>query len=268
MVVERDVFGIAYKPFKKKAPEYDAPRGPAFEDEAEFERELKSSVILGAGSRRAESEADQDDEFDIVEDDNSKAAIEIAIGRMAVLAASEAQAPPPILDEDHLSSANAQTQTSTEVSVKFDVRKAAQEAFTEVSNIYGSGLGDIEVLVLQAEAENRTLTKEESLRQTEKAKADLKLDVTATIQEEDEEDEEAEDGEGRGAQDGDKDRADSLHGVVPSADTDVPVNYVARNESIDVTIESFGAGDDAAVELTNSVPAKQFSYSEALAFLR
>jgi hypothetical protein len=41
-----DVFGIAYKPYLKKKEEYSMPKGVAFEDEAEFERELGTTHLL------------------------------------------------------------------------------------------------------------------------------------------------------------------------------------------------------------------------------
>lgn len=51
------MFGIAYKPFTKKKEEYSMPKGAAFEDEAEFEKDMIIS--------RVAKKVEEDDEFDI-----------------------------------------------------------------------------------------------------------------------------------------------------------------------------------------------------------
>ena len=51
------MFGIAYKPFIKKKEEYSMPKGAAFEDEAEFEKDMIIS--------RVAKKVEEDDEFDI-----------------------------------------------------------------------------------------------------------------------------------------------------------------------------------------------------------
>ena len=56
-----DVFGIVYKPLRKKKEDYQLPSGPAFEDEAEFERELSQPVKAQELVSASETE---DDEFD------------------------------------------------------------------------------------------------------------------------------------------------------------------------------------------------------------
>jgi hypothetical protein len=48
-ITKPDLFGIAYKPYKKKADaEYNIPSGPAFADEADFEKELSESFTAKA----------------------------------------------------------------------------------------------------------------------------------------------------------------------------------------------------------------------------
>ena len=58
-----DVFGIVYKPIRKKKQDYQLPSGPAFEDEAEFEREL-SQVGKAQGLAPVSVVETEDDEFD------------------------------------------------------------------------------------------------------------------------------------------------------------------------------------------------------------
>ena len=46
------MFGIAYKPFIKKKEEYSMPKGAAFEDEAEFEKDNFFTLIKSFLSAR------------------------------------------------------------------------------------------------------------------------------------------------------------------------------------------------------------------------
>ena len=41
-----DIFGIAYKPYRKKKKDYNTSTGPTFEDEKEFEKDLTNSEFI------------------------------------------------------------------------------------------------------------------------------------------------------------------------------------------------------------------------------
>lgn len=163
-----DIFGITYKPYKKKAQEYNMPKGPAFEDEAEFERDFKLNSIIVSEDPKAAN----DDEFDVVEEENwgignngiesssnSVQQVKIALQRAAQRVAEETVddevAKQKLQEELRLDGGEEEdglqqgdTAAATGGSEKFDVRGAAKEAFSEIANIYGSGLGDMEIRLL------------------------------------------------------------------------------------------------------------------------
>ena len=63
IIIGADVCGIVYRPYGKKKKDYDMPSGPAFEDEAEFEKDLLKSDLMKKPTTSTEQN-DEDDEFD------------------------------------------------------------------------------------------------------------------------------------------------------------------------------------------------------------
>lgn len=221
-----DVFGIAYKPHKKKDQEYEVPKGPAFDDEAEFERDFRSNSAL---LKPKDMNVDDDDEFDI--DDSATmeepgAAVEAGnaikeslrrAAEKAALAADEAakleqEMKAAAIEEsriiaadnshtDSITSANTGTDEPGSVIAssnkketgKFDVRQAAKESFGEISSIYGSGLGDIEVRLLDSDSDDEdTSTSQKRSPVPSSATLSRGGGLPETIAEEDEEEEERE----------------------------------------------------------------------------
>ena len=155
---ERDAFGISYQPFNKKSLGYEMPKGPAVEDELEFEHTFQSSALLQSSSVPA-----QDDEFDFDSDagdgdgiHGSQDLITQALERVALMALQEAEAEAAVVgisNNDPIGADVATIATTDDTKpiardTKFDVRKAARESFNEIASIYGAGLGDIEVRLL------------------------------------------------------------------------------------------------------------------------
>ena len=87
------------------------------------------------------------------------------------------------IDEENSKRHNVQDQSLNE---KFDIRKAAQSSFNEIANIYSSGLGDIEVRILEGENEKNTsnISSASIFGGTQKG-------VKAVIREEDEDEDES-----------------------------------------------------------------------------
>ena len=66
-------FGISYKPVKKS---YELPSGPAFADEAEFERELDEDAFTKSSTGgAAANDENEDDEFDFDGDGDGDEAV-------------------------------------------------------------------------------------------------------------------------------------------------------------------------------------------------
>ena len=178
-----DIFGIAYKPFMKRGDGYSLPKGAAFEDEAEFEKEMYPS--------KAAKDEDEDDEFDIdvAEDtannrnsennegfdgnkvggsnENNVAAVEKRAVERAARAAREAEEEAlfmaAVKDENRAQiekQLEKQRGSAADVNIKEEIgvakpsiRIAAKQALDEIVGIYSSGLGDQEVLMLDVDKE-------------------------------------------------------------------------------------------------------------------
>jgi hypothetical protein len=192
-----DVFGISYKPYKKKSEEYNMPSGPAFADEAEFEKELSESFTAKASLAAAPLE----DEFDFDGSSSSpshttsssaaeaatatpvsaiKRALETAAERAKREAEAEAAAAiaeqqrealllamknkvkaaeaatagllsDTDLGETHLKSGASGSLVKAEADKKKShIMEAAKQALDDVMNVYGSGLGDHSIRVMEA----------------------------------------------------------------------------------------------------------------------
>ena len=144
------------------------PTGPAFEDETEFEKELKSSEFhsLNRPTNPTQEAEDDEDEFDFG-DSNSSAqgpdAGAIAVQRALERAAERAKEEEAAALTDALKKfipvevePEAKDTSTPAAEEPVDIRKAAQAAMAEIANIYGSGLGDQEVLVMKSSASSAT----------------------------------------------------------------------------------------------------------------
>lgn len=155
-----DTFGIAYKPFMKKKNSYELPKGPAFEDEVEFERELLSSSTVAAptlsavGTGQQQDPVDEDDEFDFEE---------VAPGSIrapVVLPKFVPDEPESVESKEDSGPPSETVQSSSKISndniveKEDDFRESARKALAEIKDVYSSGLGDHEIVLLKAQ-ENR-----------------------------------------------------------------------------------------------------------------
>jgi hypothetical protein len=177
-----DAFGIVYRPYGKKKQEYDVPSGPAFEDEAEFERDLLSSEVL----KPAAAQTEDDDEFDF-EISQSKtflvssqlpAAASSALGglRLTTLgggdesfhldgeSSGEEDEDEREVPDDSLASVEgavvAEGPPAAEIA-PLSTRDAARLALAEITGIYSSGLGDHEVTILNSSGSSSEMTTKE-----------------------------------------------------------------------------------------------------------
>lgn len=185
-----DTFGIRYKPQKKK--QYRTPSGPAFEDEAEFARELAASKQ----EAQKTSVACDDDEFDIdVEPSASSSAdIQAAISRAAQRLEGDKET---VLQEisKEISALRAETNpqdaatsssASAEEPEKHDIRTASAQALHEITSVYSSGLGDQEVRLLFPKETSGPTDRSPSVAHESAAQVGLVM----TIEEGDEDEEE------------------------------------------------------------------------------
>jgi hypothetical protein len=163
MLDSKDAFGISYRPYRKPKPSYNMPSGPAFEDEAEFEKELmESSVLSGAGTGSG-SAAAEDDEFDF-EGDVPSLLITTAKATTAVVSTtanvsggneegvSEAPGGDGVLGAEDVTLSETEGGSGAESGgpdKSKSVHDAAREALAEITGIYSSGLGDHEVTLLK-----------------------------------------------------------------------------------------------------------------------
>ncbi len=104
------------------------PKRPAFEDEVEFEGELKSSTLF---SQEIPASV-EDDEFDVKFLDIPDRLIENSLSRIQI---------DPQLE--HIEFASEKSVNVGEIQ-KFDLKEAAKSSFNEIASIYSSGLGDVE----------------------------------------------------------------------------------------------------------------------------
>jgi hypothetical protein len=190
-----DVFGIAYKPFLKKKEEYSMPKGVAFEDEAEFEKELNIPAKVKVDT--------EDDEFDF--DDScpqnafpssseknfaTQRALENAarIQREAdeevrFMAALKDENRQHLQKEEQLLKERAPKVTA-EVESKPSIRVAAKQSLDEIVGIYSSGLGDQEVRMLSIDVSKTSSSNDHKIQ--------IQKGASATIDEGDEEEAERE----------------------------------------------------------------------------
>jgi hypothetical protein len=190
-----DVFGIAYKPFLKKKEEYSMPKGVAFEDEAEFEKELSLPAKVKVDT--------EDDEFDF--DDSSpqnafptsseknfaaQRALENAarIQREAdeevrFMAALKDENRQQLQREEQLLKESA-PKVSAEVETKPSIRVAAKQSLDEIVGIYSSGLGDQEVRLLSIDVSKTSSSNDHNMQ--------VQKGASTTIDEGDEEEAERE----------------------------------------------------------------------------
>jgi hypothetical protein len=166
-----DAFGIVYRPYGKKKQEYSVPTGPAFEDEAEFERDLMSSEVLKPVAAQT---TDDDDEFDFevpqaktfhasspTSSQSPPPSSALASLKLTTLGGGDGseyhldgessgeedeEEEPPV---DDAATAAAEEPPAPEV-IPLSTREAARLALAEITGIYSSGLGDHEVTILNS----------------------------------------------------------------------------------------------------------------------
>mmetsp|Transcript_22422 Transcript_22422/g.37988 ORF Transcript_22422/g.37988 Transcript_22422/m.37988 type:complete len:736 (-) Transcript_22422:112-2319(-) len=164
-----DTFGIAYKPFMKKKNSYEMPKGPAFEDEVEFERELLSSATVTAATLATVSSGQQDqithdvsdDEFDFEEvaPGTSRGAVVLPKFDVEPEPEPESEAlkgggdevPPQSVKKDH--SEDGKGTATDQLQSDDDFRESSRKALEEIKEVYSSGLGDHEIVLLKAREE-------------------------------------------------------------------------------------------------------------------
>ena len=178
-----DAFGISYKPFMKKKNDYELPKGPAFEDEAEFERELLSSSMVSAptlskiGTEALNDASDDEFDFESVElvtaTTNNNNPGTPSFNQEALRTTHSAE-------KSHESALEEDTDKiviESNQSQKEDFRKSSQKALEEIRDVYSSGLGDHEVTLL-------TTQENEAVRSD---KIQLDMSKVSVIEEVDEE---------------------------------------------------------------------------------
>ena len=167
-MVWADVFGIAYKPFKKTidgSGNRDASKGPrrAFEDEEEFEQDLKSSALLKEGGKSSQSQDtalsdDADNEFDF-EDSPERSAVSSDLRKILAKAAKDTSAEPYVVEkipntiQEPLSACSESAAPSEEEPVadkNYDAYGNAKDALQAIVDVYGCGLGDQEIVIMNS----------------------------------------------------------------------------------------------------------------------
>ena len=149
-----DIFGISYKPFMPKKNSYELPKGPAFEDEVEFEKELlKSSTVtattLGAiGKINSEVEMELDDEFDF---DESKRDGQAQFTLPAFEVEPEKETSQKI--SAHVTKLEERVDGGEE-----DFRESSKKALEDIKDVYSSGLGDHEISLLNDDIDDNKIT--------------------------------------------------------------------------------------------------------------
>jgi hypothetical protein len=187
-----DAFGIVYRPYGKQKKDYNVPTGPAFEDEAEFERDLLSSNILKPSTAAQGEEGADDDEFDFEVSQSKTFVLPPSLQQSASselsglkLTTLGGKGGPDIDldgensdDDESLSEAQEEEKAPEQpegspgedfpppppVEAPLSTRDAARLALAEITGIYSSGLGDHEVTILNSSQQGAEMsTKELSL---------------------------------------------------------------------------------------------------------
>ena len=187
------MFGIAYKPFNKKKEEYSMPKGAAFEDEAEFEKDMIIS--------RVTKKIEEDDEFDIdvnndyipsnITPNDREKDVTIDLAEIKTTATATELAEKRAIDNATRAAREKEEEVlfmaaiKTENRLKFEeneklklkpggkkivdsdelnstptntskpsIRIAAKQSLDEIVGIYSNGLGDQEVLMLDVSTED------------------------------------------------------------------------------------------------------------------
>lgn len=153
------MFGIAYKPFKKTiaASQRPGPTKKTFEDEEEFEKDLQYSVMTKEVKLK---ETVADDEFDFDTDCPSLDSSQLRRTLEAVaeeVFAVEAPPAPALSDSATTAPASTKENTSSVVSAdgnseehSYDAYGDAKDALRAIVDIYGCGLGDQEIVIMNS----------------------------------------------------------------------------------------------------------------------
>lgn len=248
-----DIFGIAYKPFLKKKDDYVTPRGAAFEDEVEFEREL--TVQRPAQKKEEDDEFDFDDVPRNREDgkSNNSAVVQRKVdvaSRLRTSAEEEAIFMDALREENKLlakhSSPKIQEAHEGTVSdaVRSTTKSAAKQSLDEIVGIYSSGLGDQEVRLLDIDISQKNSA--DSKYNSTQAKA------VGTIDEGDEDEAEREEEE------------EELREEAALAD-EITLRGQLESEWDSIATDNYS--NDTNVETLN-VDFLPYSYESALSFLR
>jgi hypothetical protein len=185
-------FGIAYKPYKKKDLGYEMPKIATFDDEKEFQLEMEqNSYLIEASKAISENNsfADMDNEFDF-DADVPQGASSSAIADVLKRAADREIEPIHTSDSEQAKKSEVIVPIIEDLTTaKFDVRKAAKDAFSDLSSVYSSGLGDAEVRLLDSAIGAPPPLPQGKGQPASKQLVKSALTVTATIEEGDEEEE-------------------------------------------------------------------------------
>lgn len=134
------------------------PSGPAFEDEAEFEKELLESSVLIADAHSSAA----DDEFDFDGDGPALVRSVLANSAIAITAIEENISKHGTVDATEVemsSGLDRSGRDDTAESTKGkSVLDAAREALAEITGIYSSGLGDHEITLMTSKTDESAST--------------------------------------------------------------------------------------------------------------
>lgn len=249
-----DIFGIAYKPFLKKKDDYITPKGAAFEDEAEFEKEL----IVQRPLRKKE----EDDEFDFddipknrevgISDDVAPAQKKIdKFSKLRSSAEEEKIFMETLREENKLLSKQESPKTkeapedTENDTMKLTTKSAAKQSLDEIVGIYSSGLGDQDVRLLDID------TSKEKVAELKYSRARTK--AVGTIDEGDEDEAEREEEE-----------EELREGAAIADEITLRSQLESEWDNVDANNNS---SSDAHIE-THDVEFCAYSYDDALSFLR
>ncbi len=163
-----DVFGIAYKPFKKPKNEYKTP-ARAFDDEIEFENDLKNSEILSKGAKPQLDSAAAADEFDfesdcpVVSPEEIKRVLEIQHQKQPQSDDPELMTTPVKSSSGNSSTGEVDSppsggsgdsagreRESRGSPSNYNAYGDAKDALKAIVDIYGMGLGDQEIVIMNS----------------------------------------------------------------------------------------------------------------------
>jgi hypothetical protein len=162
---EADIFGIAYKPFKRTIGAGNkGPSKKKFDDEEEFEKDLQNSVISKEGSGESGGAQPEEDEFDFESDctplDSSElrrtlqTAAERAAAEEASILATRAASPTGGSSMEDAAAAATEgrdrDRDTPSPSDNYDAYGDAKDALRAIVDIYGCGLGDQEVVIMNS----------------------------------------------------------------------------------------------------------------------